>query len=84
MTDQELQNITADKLVDARGTSCPGPILAAKKSITEVKTGGIMEVLASDVGTKKDIPAWCKKTGHEFLGLLEDAGTYKLYVKRMK
>ena len=84
MTEQELQGIKANKVVDARGTSCPGPILAAKKSIAEIKSGEIMEVLASDVGTKKDIPAWCKKTGNEFLGLLEDAGNYKLFVKRMK
>jgi len=84
MTPEELKNIKADKVVDARGTSCPGPILAAKKAIAEVQTGQIMEVLASDAGTKKDLPAWCKKTGNEFLGMVEDAGDLKLYIKRMK
>ncbi|WP_066639950.1 sulfurtransferase TusA family protein [Desulfolucanica intricata] len=84
MTVEDLSTIKSSKVVDARGTSCPGPILAAKKSIAEVQKGEIMEVLASDVGTKKDIPAWCKKTGHEFLGVIEDAGNYKLYIKRMK
>jgi len=81
---EELKNIEVNKVVDARGTSCPGPILAAKKSIVEIETGQVMEVLASDAGTKKDIPAWCKKTGHEFMGMLEDAGDIKLYIKRMK
>lgn len=81
---QELNNIKVNKVVDARGTSCPGPILAAKKSIAEIKTGEIMEVLASDTGTQKDIPAWCKKTGHQFLGVLEEAGYWKLYIKRTK
>ncbi|MFA7467631.1 MAG: sulfurtransferase TusA family protein [Desulfotomaculaceae bacterium] len=84
MTPEELKNIKADKIVDARGTSCPGPILAAKKSIAEVQTGQVMEVLASDSGTKKDIPAWCKKTGNEFLGLVDDAGTYRLFVRKTK
>lgn len=80
----ELNNIKADKVIDARGTSCPGPILAAKKGIVDVKVGEIMEILATDTGTQKDIPAWAKKMGHEYLGVVEDAGTFKLYVKRMK
>lgn len=84
MTPEELKNMQADRVVDARGTSCPGPILAAKKSIVEVPVGQVMEVLASDAGTKKDLPAWCKKTGHEFLGMFEDAGDIKLYIKRTK
>ncbi|AGL00342.1 sulfurtransferase TusA family protein [Desulfoscipio gibsoniae] len=84
MTPEELKNMQSDKVVDARGTSCPGPILAAKKSIVEVQVGQVMEVLASDAGTKKDLPAWCKKTGHEFLGMCEDAGDIKLFIKRTK
>jgi TusA-related sulfurtransferase len=79
-----LQNIKADKVVDARGTSCPGPILAAKKGIVDVQVGGIMEVLATDRGTQKDLPAWAKKMGHEFLGVVEDAGAWKLYVRKLK
>lgn len=84
MTEEELKGIKADKVVDSRGTSCPGPILAAKKGITEVSPGGIMEIMASDSGTKKDFPAWCKKTGNEFLGFYEEAGYWKLFVKRVK
>lgn len=84
MTTEELKSIKVDKVVDSRGTSCPGPILAAKKSIGDVKPGQIMEILATDSGTKKDIPAWAKKMGHEFLGFIEEAGNWKLYVKRMK
>lgn len=84
MTTEELKNIKANKVIDARGTSCPGPILAAKKGVVDVKVGEIMEILATDTGTQKDIPAWAKKMGHEYLGVIEDAGTFKLYVKRMK
>ncbi|MGQ9557960.1 MAG: sulfurtransferase TusA family protein [Desulfurispora sp.] len=80
----DLQNIQASKVVDARGTACPGPILAAKKGIVEVKPGEVMEILATDSGSQKDIPAWAKKMGHEFLGVVEEAGYWKLYVKRMK
>ncbi|MDA8334035.1 MAG: sulfurtransferase TusA family protein [Peptococcaceae bacterium] len=84
MTTEELKSIKANKVIDARGTSCPGPILAAKKGIVDVKTGEIMEVLATDSGTQKDLPAWSKKMGHEYLGFVDDDGTFKLYIRRMK
>jgi TusA-related sulfurtransferase len=84
MSDIDLNTVQAQKTVDARGTSCPGPILAAKKGIVDVSIGEIMEVLAADSGTAKDLPAWAKKVGHDYLGLVEEPGFTKLYVKRLK
>ena len=84
MSVSELSTLQAQKTVDARGTSCPGPILAAKKAIVDVKVGEIMAVLATDSGTKRDLPAWANKIGHEFLGQIEEQGYIKLFVKRMK
>jgi len=81
---EDLSTIQVEKVVDARGTSCPGPILAAKKGIPSVSVGGVMEVMATDSGTQKDIPAPCKKMGHEYLGIIEEPGFMKLYVKKMK
>jgi tRNA 2-thiouridine synthesizing protein A len=80
----DLSQLQGQKVVDARGTSCPGPILAAKKGMAEVKVGEIMEVLATDSGTQKDLPAWSNKMGHEYLGLVEEAGYQRLFVKRVK
>jgi tRNA 2-thiouridine synthesizing protein A len=82
MTPEELQNITVAKSVDARGTACPGPLLEAKKAIGTINSGDIMEVLSADEGTKKDIPKWCSKQGHEFLGTLEESGYFKIYMKK--
>ena len=45
MTPEELAQIKVDKSVDARGTSCPGPLLAAKKAIGQIEKGQVMEVL---------------------------------------
>jgi TusA-related sulfurtransferase len=84
MTPEELRTIKSDKVIDTRGTSCPGPILAAKKGIVDVKLGEIMEVLSTDIGTKKDLPAWSKKMGQEYLGELEEGGIFKLFVKKVK
>ena len=83
-TIDELTNLTADHVVDARGTSCPGPILAAKKGIVEVPVGGLMEVLATDSGTLKDLPAWCAKVGHDYLGHIEIAGYLRLFIRKTK
>jgi tRNA 2-thiouridine synthesizing protein A len=80
----DLKALKSDLVVDARATSCPGPILAAKKAIGQIPVGGIMEVLASDTGTLKDLPAWCKKMGHDFMGSVDDAGYLQLFLKKMK
>ncbi|MEZ5118134.1 MAG: sulfurtransferase TusA family protein [Candidatus Nanopelagicales bacterium] len=83
-TVEELKGLVETTVVDARGTSCPGPILAAKKAIGAVPVGGVMEVLATDSGTLKDIPAWSKKMGHEYLGSYDDAGYLHLYLRKSK
>ncbi len=84
MTEEELRNIKSDKVVDARGTSCPGPLLAAKKSIAAVPVGGVLEVLSSDPGTNRDIPLWAKKMKYEHLGILEEPGYWRIFVKKTK
>jgi tRNA 2-thiouridine synthesizing protein A len=84
LNEEELKKLQANKVVDARGTSCPGPLLAAKRSITEVSVGGIMELLSSDTGTKRDVPRWAEKMGHTFLGIIDEAGYSRIFVKRMK
>lgn len=81
---EELSTMQVEKVVDARGTSCPGPILAAKKGIPGVSVGGVMEVQATDSGTTKDLPAWAKKMGHDYLGMLEEPGYMRLLVRKMK
>ncbi len=82
MTTEELQNTTADKVVDARGTACPGPLLAAKKAIGEISSGQIMEILSADEGTRRDIPKWATKKGHDYLGTVEDSGFFRIFMKK--
>ena len=84
MSETDLSTIEAASTVDARGSACPGPLLEAKKGIGKVRVGEILEVLSSDSGTRTDIPAWAKKVGHEYLGVVEADGCDKLYVRRKK
>jgi tRNA 2-thiouridine synthesizing protein A len=81
---EDLKGLKSDLIVDARATSCPGPILAAKKAIGQIPVGGVMEVLASDTGTLKDLPAWCRKMGHDYMGSVDDAGYLQLFLKKTK
>ncbi len=80
----QLETVKADKVVDARGTSCPGPLLELKKGITTVPVGGVLELLSSDEGTKADAPSWCKKVGHEFLGVVHEPGYDRILIRRTK
>jgi len=72
----------ADVTLDAMGLYCPMPIVMTAKKIKELKIGQILEVLNDDEGIIKDMPAWCKNTGNEFLELIEENGAYRIYVKK--
>ena len=82
MTTEELSSLQAAKTVDARGTACPGPLLEAKKAIGTIGSGDIMEVLSADEGTKADLPKWCAKQGHEYLGTIEESGFFRIFMKK--
>jgi TusA-related sulfurtransferase len=84
VTEDELRNLEVSKTIDARGMACPGPLLEAKKSIAGIPVGAIMEVLSSDEGTNNDIPAWTRKMKYEHLGTLEDAGYWRLFVRKSR
>jgi len=81
---EALATVTADKVIDARGTACPGPLLEAKKGIGQVKVGQVIEIKSNDKGSRKDIAAWAAKVGHEYLGLVEAEGHDRLLVRRKK
>lgn len=84
MSEQNLASIEAAKVVDARAMACPGPLLEAKKSIGGVKIGEILEIWAGDPNTKVDMPRWCQKVGHEYLGDMPADGYERLFIKRLK
>jgi tRNA 2-thiouridine synthesizing protein A len=84
ITESELEAIIADKVVDARGAACPGPLLEAKKGMGTVPVGAIIEIWSSDPVTKSDIGAWSAKVGHAFLGVLVADGYERVLVRRQK
>jgi tRNA 2-thiouridine synthesizing protein A len=80
----ELDAITADKVIDARGAACPGPLLEVKKGMGTVPVGSVIELWSTDPVTKTDINAWSTKVGHEFLGAIPADGYDRVLVRRGK
>lgn len=72
----------ADQTLDCIGLYCPVPIVKTAEKMKEMAPGEVLEVISDDTGIKSDMPAWAKKTGNEYLGLEEDEGEIKVYVKK--
>lgn len=82
--DKDLAALVSAKVVDARGSACPGPLLEAKKGMALIQIGQVIEVWSSDPATKDDMSAWSTKVGHQFLGALPGEGYERVFVKRGK
>jgi TusA-related sulfurtransferase len=72
------------KVVDARGSFCPGPLMELIAAIKMVEVGDELEILSTDKGSANEIPQWLKKVGHEHLGTTEEGGVWHVLVKRSK
>jgi tRNA 2-thiouridine synthesizing protein A len=55
-----------------------------RKKIKEMKVGEVLEVISTDAGIREDMPAWCRLTGQEYLGLEEEGEAIKVYVRKVK
>ena len=74
----------ADRVIDARGMACPGPLLEAKRGVLLVPVGGVLEIISSNEETNIDVPAWAWKVGHTYLGTVHAAGVWRIFVRRNK
>ncbi len=73
-----------DMTVDYKGLFCPMPIVRISKDIKGIEVGQVLEMLATDPGSKADMAAWVKQTGQELLDAKEEGGLFKFYVRRTK
>lgn len=70
------------RTLDARHLNCPLPILKAKKALSELPGGAMLEVLATDPGAVPDFQAFCKSTGNTLVDHVEQAGVYRVLIRR--
>ncbi len=76
--------MNADVKLDCFGLLCPVPIIQTAKKIKEMKVAQVLEIVSTDEGIRADMPAWCKMSGQEFLGLEEEAGIFHVYVRKVR
>ncbi|MFC5498370.1 sulfurtransferase TusA family protein [Caenimonas terrae] len=72
-----------DKEIDTRGLNCPLPILKAKKALTDMHTGELLKVIATDAGSVRDFQAFAKQTGNELVEQ-QNAGQEYIHVLRRR
>jgi tRNA 2-thiouridine synthesizing protein A len=74
--------LSIEAFVDARGLSCPMPIVKTAQAIKTVGSGALIEVLATDPGSVKDIAAWSRTTGNALVEQSLDGGVYRFVLRR--
>ena len=70
--------------VDARGQSCPGPLVALARALKDTRVGDQLELLATDPGSKSDVPSWASISGNELLEAEQTAeGAYRYVIRKV-
>ena len=72
------------RVIDARGSYCPGPLMELIRAVKEANVGDVVEVWSSDTGSQRDIPKWVEKAGHEFLGVIHEQGYDRIRVRKKR
>lgn len=78
----DIAKLKADQVLDCFGLACPMPIFKTANRIKQMKSGEVLEVKSDDDGIEKDMPAWCKQTGNEYLGLIREDGEFRVFVRK--
>ena len=78
-----METDTSIRTVDARNQSCPGPLVALHKALRDSAAGDILELLATDPGSRSDVPSWSKLSGHELLDASETSGVYRYVIRKV-
>jgi tRNA 2-thiouridine synthesizing protein A len=69
--------------VDARGQSCPGPLVALARALKNAASGDVLELLATDPGSKSDVPSWATISGNELIEAHETSGEFRYLVRKV-
>lgn len=83
MTTEKQKKIIVNRSVDTRGTHSPASLREIKKTIDAMNSGEIIEILSADERTKSEIPKWCAKQGHEYIGAVDENGYFKVYLVKI-
>ena len=68
--------------LDTTGKCCPMPMVETNKAIKFLAVGDVLEIIATDVGTRKDIPSWCARMGQTLVSMTEENGVLRYQVRK--
>jgi tRNA 2-thiouridine synthesizing protein A len=71
-----------DLVIDAKGKSCPMPVVMARKGMDRIGAGQVLAVEATDPGSCRDIPSWARDMGHELLATEDAAGGWRYLIRK--
>ncbi len=69
--------------LDAKNLLCPLPVIRLQEKISQAKKGDIIKVIATDMGVKYDIPAWCKVHNHKIIKISTNDNKIFITVKKV-
>lgn len=73
---------SSDRQLDARGLYCPEPVMMLHKAVREMEPGEVLEILATDPSTKRDIARFCTFLGHELIEEREVEGEFYYLIRK--
>lgn len=76
--------VQADQVLDVQGLACPLPIVKLAKAIRTMEIGQIIEMQATDPGSKPDVDAWVQNTGHELVHQEDHGSVFHFWLKKAK
>lgn len=77
-----MPGIAVDRQVDARGLYCPEPVMLLHNAVRDSQPGQVIEVLATDPSTQRDVPKFCHFLGHDLLGQAADGDLYRYLIRK--
>lgn len=72
------------KVVDARDTFCPGPLMELITHMKQAEVGETIELLSTDEGSGNDVPEWVNKVGHELISSEKVDGVWHIFIRKAK
>ena len=70
------------RTVDAKGQSCPGPLVSLARALKEAQPGDLLELVATDPGSRSDVPSWAEISGNELLEAEEAGEVFRFVIRK--
>ncbi|QKT03945.1 sulfurtransferase TusA family protein [Ectothiorhodospiraceae bacterium 2226] len=71
-----------DQILDTSGKCCPMPIVETNLAMRTLTAGKVLHIIATDPGTRTDIPSWCTRTGHALLGQSQEGEVLHYFIRK--